>query len=219
LGKLILVGFIKSRDQNIAAYCGTVLNIDGTKFESQGLKYFMKGKCLNIKNGKIFKKSSLKNKKPIIVWGSSAALVVYEKELIQNIGLFDEDFFAYEEDVDLSYRLNKSGLRTLLIPSAISYHLGGGTSGQMGVFRNKMDAKNWFFIIIKNYSVPELIKYFPSIFFERLRNLSCLIKTHFYNKNIISIPFSLISTYATVLLKTPLMIKKRFLYQNSPNKG
>lgn len=77
--------------------------------------------------------------------------------------MFDQDFFAYEEDVDLALRLTKFGYKTLYIPKAISYHLGGGTSNQMGNFRARMDVKNWFFIIIKNYSLKEITKNLPKL--------------------------------------------------------
>jgi len=70
----------------------------------------------------------------------------------KKIGFFDEDFFAYEEDVDLALRLDKFGYKTLLVPQAISYHLGGGTSSKMGNLRQINDFSNLIFIIIKNFS-------------------------------------------------------------------
>ncbi len=219
---LVIKEIENNQNPKVATYCGTVLNIDGTKFESQGLRFFVKGKCQNISNGKIFKKSLVTNKKPRYIWGSSAALVVYHKKIITQIGLFDEHFFAYEEDVDLAYRLNKLKYKTLYIPPAISYHLGGGTSGNMGTFRYRMDAKNWFFIILKNYPLKVILLNLPQIFEERLRNLSGLIKSHFRQKNLTSIlllPITLIQTYFEVLTKTPTMLSKRLLYQKLTDKG
>jgi GT2 family glycosyltransferase len=165
----------------------------------------MRGKCLNIGNGLPYLQSTVYNLQSYLVWGSSAALVVYNKKIITKIGLFDEDFFAYEEDVDLALRLNYLGYKTLYIPSALSYHLGGGTSRQMGNFRYRMDAKNWFYIIIKNYSLKEIITNLLPITEERLRNLSGLIK----NTPILLIPWSILRTYFTVIIKIPSMIKKR----------
>ncbi len=205
-----------NKNPKIATFFGTVLNIDGTKFESQGLDFKIQGKCLNISNGQSFHKSKILNLKSSIVWGASASLVVYQKDIIQKVGLFDDDFFAYEEDVDLSLRLNKFGYKTLYIPSAISYHLGGGTSNRMGSFRNQMDAKNWIFIIIKNYSAIEFWPNFIAIFTERLINFYVLIKNTIYKYRFLSIfylPYVIFKTYSQVILKLPKMIKKRHQIQ------
>lgn len=214
--QLIKTAIKNNNDPKIITFFGTVLNIDGTKFESQGLDFKIKGKCLNISNSKTFNKSKIIDLKPSTVWGASASLIVYKKDIIQKIGMFDTDFFAYEEDVDLSIRLNNLGYKTLYIPAAISYHLGGGTSNRMGNFRNRMDAKNWIFLIIKNYSTKDIFSNFFSIKIERFRNLSGLIKTTIKKYRFLSIfylPYDLIKTYGEVIIKLPKMIKKRHQIQ------
>ncbi len=196
----------KILNSKIAAITGTVLNYDGSRFESQGLKFYFSGKCDNISNGKPFSSKALKNySSNALVWGASAALTIYNKNIFQQIGGFDEDFFAYEEDVDLSLRLHNLGYTTLYVPQALSYHLGGATSSRMGNFRHRMDAKNWIYIILKNYSSKELFVYFPQIFVERLRNLSGLIK----NTPFKDIPRDVFRTYGEVIKNLPKTIKKR----------
>jgi len=117
-----------SSSSNLACVSGTVLNYDGTKFESQVLKFYYSGKCDNISNGQPFSTTNLLHfSSPHPIWGTSAALTIYNKNIFTKIGGFDEDFFAYLEDVDLSFRLNKIGYKTLYVPKAISYHLGGHT--------------------------------------------------------------------------------------------
>ena len=195
---------------NLAAITGTVLNYDGSRFESQGLKFYYSGKCDNISNSKPFSPSFLttylKNySSSHLIWGASAALTIYNKNIFQQLGGFDEDFFAYEEDVDLSFRLNKTGYKTLYVPKALSYHLGGATSSRMGNFRHRMDAKNWIYIILKNYSTSNLLIYSPFILIERLRNLSGLIK----NTPLKDIPRDVFKTYGEVIKNLPKTIKKR----------
>ena len=211
--ELISTTIQKNQDPKITTYFGTVLTKDGTKFESQGLDFKIQGKCLNISNGLSFSKSTIYHLPSTkLVWGASASLIVYKKEIIKKIGLFDADFFAYEEDVDLSFRLNKLGYKTLYIPQAISYHLGGGTSNRMGNFRNRMDAKNWIFLIIKNYSATEFWSNFISIFDQRLRNLSGLIKNTVIKYRFLSIfylPYDIVKTYGEVVIKLPKMLQKR----------
>jgi len=196
----------KILNSKIAAITGTVLNYDGSRFESQGLKFYFSGKCDNISNGKPFSSKALKNySSNALVWGASAALTIYNKNIFQQIGGFDEDFFAYEEDVDLSLRLHNLGYTTLYVPQALSYHLGGATSSRMGNFRHRMDAKNWIYIILKNYSTSNLLIYSPFILVERLRNLSGLIK----NTPFKDIPRDVFRTYGEVIKNLPKTIKKR----------
>jgi len=209
-----------NKNSKVATFFGTVLNKDGTKFESQGLEFFYRGKAKNISNGQDFHKSDFlksdKLKSETSSWGASAALVVYKKNILEKVSFFDEDFFAYEEDVDLALRLHNLKYKTLYIPKAISYHLGGGTSSKMGIFRYKMDAKNWIYIIIKNFSSKEISKNLTKIIEERFRNLSGLTKQiiHIYKiKSFFYLPYILISTYGEVLLNLPKMFKKRKIIQ------
>jgi GT2 family glycosyltransferase len=131
--------------------------------------------------------------------------------------MFDKDFFAYEEDVDLALRLYKLGFSTLYIPQALSFHLGGGTSGKMGNFRNIHDAKNWIYIIIKNYSASEVIRNIFPIIEERLRNFSGLIKktiSVYKFQSFYLLPISLAKVYFPVIVNLPKMLKKRHQIHN-----
>lgn len=194
----------------IATFFGTVLNYDGTTFESQGLDFNYSGKCNNISNGKKFSPKKLANQlTSYLIWGAPAALIIYKKEILQKIGMFDPDFFAYEEDVDLALRLHLFQYQTLYIPAALCYHLGGATSKKMGNFRHKMDAKNWIYIIIKNYSAKQIFKNFFPIIEQRLRNLSGLIK----NTQLKHLPKDIFQTYGEVVFNFPKMVQKRHYIQ------
>jgi GT2 family glycosyltransferase len=200
----------KSLNSKVAAISGTVLNYNGSKFESQGLKFYYSGKCDNISNGKPFSPSFLTTylkhySSTQLVWGASAALTLYSKMIFNKVGGFDEDFFAYEEDVDLSLRLYNLGYTTLYVPQALSYHLGGATSSRMGNFRHRMDTKNWIYIILKNYSKKEFWQNFFPIVEQRLRNLSGLIK----NTPLKYVQIDVFRTYGEVIKNFPKMIQKR----------
>ena len=194
---------------HLAAITGTVLNYDGSRFESQGLKFYYSGKSDNISNGKIFNFPSLSREGGgggFEIWGASAALTLYNKDIFNKVGSFDEDFFAYLEDVDLSIRFNKAGFKTLYVPQAISYHLGGATTSKMGNFRQKQTVKNWIYILLKNYSTTELLTNLFSIIEQRLRNLSGLIK----NTPLKDIPRDVFKTYFEVIRTIPKILKKRY---------
>ena len=70
------------------------------------------------------------------VFGVSGAAPMYRRTALEKIKskvngtaeYFDEDFVAYWEDVDLSWRLNRAGFKNVYVPSAVAYH--GRTAGQ-----------------------------------------------------------------------------------------
>lgn len=56
------------------------------------------------------------------------AAVLYRKEAILKLGLFDEDFVIYGEDVDMAFRLRKNDHKLLFVPTSIVYHKFHGTA-------------------------------------------------------------------------------------------
>ncbi len=59
------------------------------------------------------------------------AFFLLRRELFLQLNGFDERFFVYLEDIDLSYRANQAGWRTFYLADAAAFHLGGGTSRQI----------------------------------------------------------------------------------------
>lgn len=182
---------IKSHPQ-AACFCGPVLNHDGTEVESRGLQFVKSGKCIQLKT-------------PAPVWGSSAALVVYSQKILNKIGNFDESFFAYLEDVDVSLRLQLLNYQTIFVPSAFSRHLGGGTSCRFRYLRQYYSFRNWFFIIIKDYPLDWIVDHFFSILAERLRNLFYLV----INCPIYLIPILPLKAFVEIIYFTPRLLRQR----------
>jgi GT2 family glycosyltransferase len=95
------------------------------------------------------------------VFGACAGAALYRKELFEKVGMFDEDFFAYHEDADWSFRANLMGYRCFYIPEAVVYHMGSGTTGS---FRNEFtiyyNVQNMIGVIVKNIPLNLLLKYF-----------------------------------------------------------
>jgi len=57
------------------------------------------------------------------IFGACAGAALYRKDMLDEIGLFDEDFFLLYEDVDLSFRAQLKGYRCLYVPDAVVYHM------------------------------------------------------------------------------------------------
>jgi len=54
--------------------------------------------------------------------------------MIKQIGFFDQKFFAYYEDIDLSFRAQLAGWKIFYVKNAVAYHRRGATSDLMPGF-------------------------------------------------------------------------------------
>ncbi len=110
------------------------------------------------------------------VLGACGGAVVYRKAMLDDIGLFDEDFFAYLEDVDLSLRAQSAGYRCLYVPDAIMYHLGCGTTGSgYSKLVVRLSCRNNINMIVKNIPGDLLIEFVPQIIFWQSYYLAAVV--------------------------------------------
>lgn len=97
------------------------------------------------------------------VFGPCAGAALYRRAMLDRIGLFDEDFFAYLEDVDLAWRARLAGWRCLYVPAARVYHMHSATSIEGSPFKSRLLGRNKVWLIVKNYPMPRLLLYLPLI--------------------------------------------------------
>ena len=71
--------------------------------------------------------------KPQRIFSACGGASLYRKCILDEIGLFDETFFAYFEDVDISWRANSLGYKNMYCPAAKCYHICGATTGAVPV--------------------------------------------------------------------------------------
>jgi GT2 family glycosyltransferase len=100
---------------------------------------------------------------PLDVFGACAGAALYRRAMLDEVGGFDEDFFAYLEDVDLACRARWLGWQARYAPAARVYHIHSGTGGEGSAFKTYWLARNKFPMIIKNYPLPQLWQYLPLI--------------------------------------------------------
>jgi GT2 family glycosyltransferase len=108
------------------------------------------------------------------VFGACAAGAIYSTDALNDAGILDDDFFAYFEDVDLSWRLQLLGWKCRYVPTAVVYHKYSKSSGSSSLFKVYQGERNRIWIIIKNYPFMLLIIAFPY-------NLLKLILLFYYN--------------------------------------
>ena len=84
------------------------------------------------------------------VFGACAAAAIYDRNDFLQVGGFDESYFSYFEDVDLSFRLRLAGGRCLYIPQAKVYHVGSASSGKTSDFVIYHGHRNMVWTFFKN---------------------------------------------------------------------
>lgn len=113
-------------------------------------------------------------------FGPDAAAALYTKELFEQIGLFDESFFAYLEDVELALRARQAGRHCVLARNAIVYHHKHASSTKMkAAFKAKQDWKNWWRIVLKRYPKQAWCRFGLRVLVERGRNVVGWVRIFF----------------------------------------
>jgi len=111
------------------------------------------------------------------IFAACGGAAVYRKSLMKKIGYFDEEHFAYLEDLDIGYRARIYGYQNLFLPSARVYHVGSGTSGsRYNSFKVRCSARNNIYLLYKNMPVLQIIWNFPLLL------LGFVIKVLFFVK-------------------------------------
>jgi len=97
------------------------------------------------------------------LFGPCGGAALYRREMLDEIGFFDPDFFAYYEDFDLAWRSRLAGWKALAAPRALVYHVHSATGGEMSHFKVYHTQRNKWFVIVKNWPAPLLRRHLASI--------------------------------------------------------
>lgn len=95
-----------------------------------------------------------------IFWVSGAAMFA-RRSALERVGLFDEDFFAHMEEIDLCWRLWKAGFLLYSAPKSIVYHYGGATLSQTNPKKVYLNHRNNVMMITKNADAIRLYLILP----------------------------------------------------------
>jgi len=145
----------------------------------------------------------------------SACAALYRKKMLDKIGLFDEDFFAYCEDTDLGLRARLLGWEAASVPAAICFHSYSATSGGYSTFKAFHVERNRAYVLIKNFPLSYILR---SPFYTLRRYLKQLTSirsgkgasSRIAEKTSKSELFLiLIKVYLAVIINIPTLLKKR----------
>lgn len=158
------------RDKEVVASGSKVLSIDGKKFDFVGGMINFEGKGFQIDYGVPADKDKyhLYSYLPFVNGGA----MMVDRRVFLETGGFDEDFFAYYEDVDFGWRLWVLGYKVVFAPKSIVYHHHHGTSKEFGEDKLRfLKERNSLYSVFKNYDDSNLAKAFSgtlSVIFNRI---------------------------------------------------
>ena len=100
--------------------------------------------------------------RPSRIFAACGGAAIYRRSLFREIGYFDENHFAYLEDIDIGYRADIYGYTNYYEPAAIVYHAGSGFSGsRYNEFKIRLSSKNSVYMIYKNMPILQVILNLP----------------------------------------------------------
>ena len=110
--------------------------------------------------------------RPGYVFSACAAAALYRRAVLEDVGLFDEDFVSYCEDGDLSFRAQLAGYRCLYVPGSVVYHVGSAsTGGKRSATATRLGTRNSISLLVKNLPVVAVPHILPFFLLEQLARL------------------------------------------------
>lgn len=148
---------------------------------------------------------------PAEVFGACAAGVLLRRELIEDVGGFDERFFVYYEDLDLAWRARLRGWRFVYAPRSVVRHVHCGTSGEWSPFFVYHVERNRALVALKN-APPAVAARSVAVFWARAaRKWARVLALRDRRPNDRRLAFAYAGAGASLLALTPEMLWKRFL--------
>ena len=152
---------IKSQDEIFSVSSKMLRFIERDIIDDAGDEYTLFGWSSKIGDGQPSFKQDISRE----VFSACAGAAIYRKSILEEIGLFDENFFAYLEDMDISYRARVYGYKNYYASGSKVYHIGSATSGSRhNSFKVKLAARNNIYLIYKNMPNLQIALNFIFIF-------------------------------------------------------
>jgi GT2 family glycosyltransferase len=98
---------------------------------------------------------------PLAVFGPSASAALYRRDMLDGIGLFDDRFFAFYEDVDLAWRAQRAGWRCRFAAEALVHHWHSASTAAIPEQKLFLLGRNRLWCTLKNYPLTGLLRALP----------------------------------------------------------
>ena len=111
------------------------------------------------------------------IFGACGGAALYRRSVLRLVGDFDEDFFAFYEDVDWNLRAQLAGFSCRYVPTAVAYHMGSATIGRgLSDFTRYHLWRNTLWIIAKDLPAGALLRHAPQLALGQLVNLAVALR-------------------------------------------
>lgn len=97
------------------------------------------------------------------VFSACGGAAVYRMAALADVGRFDDDFFAYLEDIDWGFRAQLRGWTARYDPTAVVHHVGGATTNRNAAFFGMLQRRNQLLLVIKDYPARALVRHAPKL--------------------------------------------------------
>lgn len=189
----------------------TVINSVGTIILRDGSAVHLGGK--DVDKGQY---ESLKQ-----IFAPCAAAALYRGKMLEDVGFFDEDFFAYLEDVDIGWRARLRGWHAALSSKAVVYHKYSLTNIKYSEFKLFFLERNRVWILVKNYPLKYVI-FSPFYTFYRylkmmvtIRDKDTEVSKYTENMSYRRLANILLKAWLEAFSKLPKFLKKRATIQST----
>lgn len=208
-----LVSAMKSDPGIGIAATKMILHGTGT-IDSAGDGYASVGR--GFKRGEGSHSSSFNN--PEYIFGACAGAALYRRNMLEEIGFFDEDFFLIHEDTDLNFRAQLAGWKAMYVPDAVVYHKVRSTIGHMSDTAIYYTLRNNEFVRIKNIPFGLFIRCLPEFILGTISEFIYFAIRHRKLKSYVKAKIDVLKSLQKTLRKREAIMKKikkvdnRYLY-------
>lgn len=136
------------------------------------------------------------------VFGACAGAALYRREMLEEIGFFDEDFFLIHEDTDLNFRAQLAGWKVMYVPTAIAHHKVRSSIGIMSDLAVYYSLRNSELVRIKNVPLGIFLRYLPWFIISEISEFIYFAIKHRHFR-------LFLKAKRDALKMLPLMLKKR----------
>jgi GT2 family glycosyltransferase len=114
---------------------------------------------------------------PRAIFGACGGAAMYRRSVLEEVGPFDEDFFAFYEDVDWNLRAQLTGFGCRYVPTAVVYHMGSATLGPgLTDFTRYHLWRNGLWIIAKDLPMSAILLHSHRLLLGQLLNLAVAVR-------------------------------------------
>ena len=148
-----LKGSIEKDDRYGACASKILLEYEDNLIDAAGIVVCPDG--LSIGRGRLEKGDRYNDE--VEVFFASDCACLYRREMLEDIGLYDEDFFAYADETDMGWRAQLAGWKCIYNPKAVVYHFHSASAGTYSPFKAYLVERNRIWVAIKSFPFPLLV--------------------------------------------------------------